>query len=146
MTRPLYGEGDAVRVIRNVRNDGSYPGKPRGELLVRRGSVGYVRDVGTFLQDQIIYTVHFLEAGKVVGCREEELITEAAPWTPSRFEARDRVRAAKHLAAEGKVIVPFGSEGEVVRVLREGAGVTYHVLFGTRLWRVPESALQETPA
>ncbi len=141
--RPLFGEGDAVRVIRNVRNDGSYPGLPTGELLVRRGSVGYVREIGTFLQDQIIYSVHFLADGKVVGCREEELIAEATPWRPSRFESRERVRAAKHLAAEGKVMVPEGSEGEVIRVLRGEQEVAYHVLFGTRLWRVPESALRE---
>ena len=52
--------GDDVRVIRNVRNDGTYPGEPVGALLIRRGSTGTIIDIGTFLQDQIIYTVHFL--------------------------------------------------------------------------------------
>ena len=52
--------GDDVRVIRNVRNDGTYPGEQIGALLIRRGSTGTVIDIGTFLQDQIIYTVHFL--------------------------------------------------------------------------------------
>ena len=46
-----------MRLIRNVRNDGTFPGMDVGKLLVRRGSVGYVRDVGTFLQDQLIYSV-----------------------------------------------------------------------------------------
>lgn len=49
-----YDYGENVRVLRNVRNDGTYPGVDVGKLLVRRGSVGDVRDVGTFLQDQII--------------------------------------------------------------------------------------------
>ncbi len=83
--------GEAVRVTRNVRNDGTYPGKPVGELLVRRGSVGHVIEMGTFLQDQVIYTVHFLEQGRMVGCRAEELIPADAPWNPSRFEFHDKV-------------------------------------------------------
>ena len=52
--------GDDVRVIHNVRNDGTYPGEQVGALLIRRGSTGTIIDIGTFLQDQIIYTVHFL--------------------------------------------------------------------------------------
>ena len=72
---PRFACDDAVRVIRNIRNDGTYPGQLTGALLVRRGSIGYVRHIGVFLQDQIIYTVHFLEAGnRIVGCRETELI------------------------------------------------------------------------
>ena len=77
---PRFACDDAVRVIRNIRNDGTYPGQPTGALLVRRGSIGYVRHIGVFLQDQIIYTVHFLEAGnRIVGCRETELIRADAP-------------------------------------------------------------------
>ncbi|MCG7955160.1 MAG: nitrogen fixation protein NifZ, partial [Candidatus Thiodiazotropha endolucinida] len=67
--RPKYEYGEAVRVIRNLRNDGTYPGEVTGRLLVRRGSVGYVRDVGTFLQDQLIYTVDFIDQNRRVGCR-----------------------------------------------------------------------------
>jgi len=144
VTRPRFDYGDAVRVIRNLRNDGTYPGMKTGDFLVRRGSVGYVRDMGTFLQDQIIYSVHFLNEGKVVGCREEELIAESEPWVPSRFEFRDKVCAAMDLAVQGQVMVPRGAEGEVIKVLREAEeGVTYHVLFETRVWRVPEAALCE---
>lgn len=40
--------GEAVRVTRNVRNDGTYPGREIGDLLIRRGSVGHVIEVGTF--------------------------------------------------------------------------------------------------
>jgi nitrogen fixation protein NifZ len=34
--RPRFDYGDAVRVIRNVRNDGTFPGQKTGNLLVRR--------------------------------------------------------------------------------------------------------------
>jgi nitrogen fixation protein NifZ len=140
--RPEFELGAAVRVIRNVRNDGTFPGEPTGALLVRRGSVGYVRDVGTFLQDQIIYTVDFLEAGRVVGCREEELQGADEPWVPSRFEFREKVRALRPLGIAGAVVVPQGGIGEIIRVLRDAPGeVNYHVLFGDRVLQVPEGAL-----
>ncbi len=64
---PEFDYGDRVRVLRNLRNDGTYPGMDVGKLLVRRGSVGFVRDRGTFLQDQIIYSVHFRADDKLVG-------------------------------------------------------------------------------
>lgn len=139
---PRYQYGQAVRVVRNVRNDGTFPGTDTGELLIRRGSIGYVRDVGTFLQDKIIYSVDFLEQGRMVGCREEELIDAEEPWTPSRFEAREKVRAARHLAAAGEVIVESGSEGEILRVRREAEGVGYEVRFPGRTLLVPERALE----
>jgi nitrogen fixation protein NifZ len=151
--RPSFDYGDEVRVLRNVRNDGTYPGADTGTLLVRRGSTGYVRDVGTFLQDQIIYTVHFLDSDRVVGCREEELQPADAPWTPSRFEFREQVRARLALGTSGRVLVEPGEVGEVLRVLRgapppEGTGdVTYHVHFpGRNTLQVPESALEPAPS
>lgn len=142
-----FDYGAAVRVIRNVRNDGTYPGMQTGDLLVRRGSVGHVRDIGTFLQDQVIYSVHFLEADRVVGCRAEELIPAEAPWVPSRFESRERVRSRIALALDGKVVVPVGTEGEVLRVRRDDAeDVFYHVLFPGHFLQVPERALAEAGA
>lgn len=142
MTQPSYDYGDAVRVIRNVRNDGTYPGLDMGAPLVRRGSVGHVVNLGTFLQDQIIYSVHFLDIGKIVGCREEELIPADAPWTPSRFEFGDKVASRVRLAIGGEVIVEPGTRGEIVKVLREaGEEVQYHVMFPKKVLQVPESAL-----
>ncbi len=66
-----FDYGAAVRLVRTVHNDGSFPGKKRGDLLVRKGAIGHVRDIGSFLQDQVIYQVHFLELGYSVGCREQ---------------------------------------------------------------------------
>lgn len=141
----LWDVGDAVRVTSNVRDDGTFPGAARGELLIRRGSVGTVVDVGTFLQTQAIYSVHFLDVDRIVGCREEELIGADEPWMPSVFESRERVRADKILAAgNGGLHVPKGSPGEILRVLRYAAGVVYHVHFECapgRTLAVPESAL-----
>ena len=134
--------GEAVRVIRNVRNDGTYPGKPVGELLIRRGSVGHVIEVGTFLQDQIIYTVHFLSQGRMVGCRAEELIPADAEWIPSRFEFHDKVLCCIDLAIQGQVIVEKGSEGEILKVLRDSKPVQYHVRFPGKTLQVPENALE----
>jgi nitrogen fixation protein NifZ len=106
-----------------------------------------VRDVGTFLQDQIIYSVHFLDEARVVGCREEELIGVDEPWVESRFEVRQIVRAAQSLSIRGEVRVPLGSRGEILNLERsEAQGVVYHTHFaclpGNPLL-VPEAALTE---
>lgn len=140
--RPSYEYGEAVRLVRNVRNDGTYPGEPTGRLLIRRGSVGYVRDVGTFLQDQIIYSVEFVEAGRVVGCREQELQPADAPWIPNRYEFRDHVTPKLPLGIGGEVIANPGDAGEIEKVMREHpGGPAYHVRFSGRVLQVPETAL-----
>ncbi|MCX7896478.1 MAG: nitrogen fixation protein NifZ [Rhodocyclaceae bacterium] len=136
--------GDAVRVVRNIRNDGTYPGVPTGALLVRRGSVGYVVGMGTFLIDQIVYSVHFLEARKIVGCRHEELIGADEPWVESRFETRERVCTVRALAVSGKEIVPAGAQGEVMKVIRTQKPPLYHLHFDCqpgRIFAVPEAVL-----
>ena len=134
--------GEPVRVTRNVRNDGTYPGMPVGELLIRRGSVGHVIEVGTFLQDQVIYTVHFLDHGRMVGCRAEELIPADAPWNPSRFEFRDKVVCSIDLGVRGEVIAAKGAEGEILKVLRDSQPMQYHVRFPGRTLQVPENVLE----
>ncbi len=143
MSLPLFDNGDEVRVIRNVRNDGTYPGEKVGNLLIRRGSTGYVRSRGTFLQDQIIYEVHFVEHGMVVGCREEELIGADEEWVPSRFEFREKVKSKLKLAVKGEVIADVGDIGEVIKVLRwQEDGVAYHVRFPGHTLLVPETSLE----
>ncbi len=140
---PKYEFGDEVRIIRNVRNDGTYPGMPIGELLIRRGSTGFVINVGTFLQDQLIYTVNFLDQDKIVGFREEELISINEPWVPSRFESREKVRSKVTLAVRGEVRAMPSTEGEVLKVLRdESGGVQYQVIFHDHVLQVPESVLE----
>lgn len=146
---PRFEFGESVRVTRNVRNDGTYPGMEMGDMLVRRGSVGYVQNVGTFLQDQIIYSVHFLDVNKVIGCREEELIGENEPWRPSRFEFRDKVTTNRRLAVNGEVIAIPGDVAEVLKVIRDSndeidAEMQYHVRFPGHTLQVVESMLEPT--
>jgi nitrogen fixation protein NifZ len=142
---PKYEFGDEVRIIRNVRNDGTYPGVATGTLLIRRGSTGFVTNVGTFLQDQLIYTVNFLEHNKIVGFREEELIGIAEPWISSKFESREKVRSKITLTVRGEVRVTPGMEGEILKVFRdEGSGVLYHVIFHDHVLQVPEASLEAT--
>jgi nitrogen fixation protein NifZ len=145
--QPRFDFGEAVRVTRNIHNDGTFPGATKGTLLVRRGSVGYVRDVGTFLQDQIIYSVDFLTSGRLVGCREQELIPAEAPWNGSRFEFREKVCTVSALAIKGLIAVPADTVGEVFKVLRNAPGeVHYHVRFKGRTFQVPETALRACEA
>ena len=146
MMNARWEYGEAVRLTRNVRNDGTYPGLDPGAPLVRRGSIGYVVDVGTFLQDQVIYSVNFLDEGKIVGCREEELIGADEAWTPSRFEFRDKVKATRQLAVGGEVLVTVGAIGEVMKVIRDApGGVAYHIHFDDlpgRVLQIPEAILE----
>jgi len=140
--RPVFDYGDEVRVMRNVRNDGTYPGLEMGAPLVKRGSVGYVQSVGTYLQEYIIYSVHFLPEDILVGCKEEELIPADEPWVESEFEFRDKVQAKIRLAINGEVLVEPNDQGEVLKVLRDMPnGVHYHVRFPGRTLLVPEKAL-----
>jgi nitrogen fixation protein NifZ len=137
--------GDSVRVIRNIRDDGTYPGRSPGDILVRRGSTGFVVDVGTFLQDQIIYSVNFLEEGIIVGCREEELVGIDEEWFPSRYEFRETVRILADLKSGDELLLPAGSVGEVIKVLRDEGDISYHIHFDDlrgRLFRIPERLLE----
>ncbi|MFV8818358.1 nitrogen fixation protein NifZ [Haliea sp. E17] len=139
--QPRFEYGEEVRLTRNVRNDGTYPGMEVGALLIRRGAIGCVYDVGTYLQDQLIYRVHFIEDGRTVGCREEELIPADAEWIQNRFEFRDKVVSTLPLSVAGEVIVTAGQTGEVQKVLREPGMILYHVRFAERVFQVPEAAL-----
>jgi nitrogen fixation protein NifZ len=144
---PRFEFGSQVRVTRNVRNDGTYPGMEIGDMLVRRGSVGYVQNVGTFLQDQVIYSVMFMEEDKLVGCREEELLGADEPWMPSRFEFREKVTTNRVLQVKGETIASPGDQAEILKVLRdnenaEQAEVQYHVRFPGHTLQVPESMLE----
>lgn len=131
-----------MRVVRNVRNDGTFPGEPTGRLLIRRGSVGYVRDVGTFLQDQLVYSVDFFDQQRMVGCREQELQLASDPWIPSKFEFHEKVTPTVNLGVRGEVIARPGDSGEIEQVLRDrDGGPGYHVRFHGRTLMVPESAL-----
>ncbi|MEC5341486.1 nitrogen fixation protein NifZ [Brenneria populi] len=140
--KPRFEFGEAVRTIRTIRNDGTFPHRARGEQLARRGAVGYVREWGTFLQDNIIYQVHFLEDDRIVGCRETELIPASAPWFEDAFQFGDWVRAVMILTTGRQVRVQAGDLGQVMGVERAKESVQFIVLFGATLLQVPEHALE----
>ncbi len=70
---PWFEYGQKVRVIKTIRNDGTFPGKDIGEVLVKKGDMGYVTSIGTFLQQFYIYGVEILDRGYRVGLRGKEL-------------------------------------------------------------------------
>lgn len=70
---PAFDYGQKVVSTKNVRNDGTYPGIEVGEILVRKGDVGYVASIGTFLQRFYIYGIDFPDTGRLVGMRAKEL-------------------------------------------------------------------------
>jgi nitrogen fixation protein NifZ len=72
---PVFDIGQKVRLRKLIRNDGTFPGKEIGEVLAKKGDIGYVINIGTFLQSSYIYAVHFMTTGYIVGCRKKELET-----------------------------------------------------------------------
>jgi nitrogen fixation protein NifZ len=72
--QPCFMPGAKVRAVKLIKNDGTYPHRDIGDILVRKGDVGYVRDIGTFLQRFYVYAVEFVDRGVVVGMRGRELV------------------------------------------------------------------------
>ena len=76
---PAFERGTRVRARRMVRNDGTFPGRNRGDILIEAGEEGYVATIGTFLQRYYIFGVDFFRLGIVVGMRGHELEVVAEP-------------------------------------------------------------------
>jgi len=72
---PRFHFGERVVSRTTIRNDGTFNGKDIGEVLVKKGDIGYVCSIGTFLQQFYIYAVEFTEHGYKVGMRAKELMT-----------------------------------------------------------------------
>jgi nitrogen fixation protein NifZ len=70
---PEYEIGDKVRTRRLLKNDGTFPGQEISQVLAKKGEIGYVVSIGTYLQSSYIYAVHFLQSGLIVGCKKKEL-------------------------------------------------------------------------
>lgn len=70
---PVFRVGQRVRLVKMIRNDGTYPHANNGDVLVMSGAEGYVRKIGDFLQSIRVYEVNFFEDGYIFGCREAEL-------------------------------------------------------------------------
>jgi nitrogen fixation protein NifZ len=73
---PLFKDGQKVELIEDIVNDGTYPHSAIGELMMPKGSIGYIKDMGEFLQVIRVYEVHFFGTDReveIIGCREHEL-------------------------------------------------------------------------
>jgi nitrogen fixation protein NifZ len=73
---PKFKEGQKVRLVEDIVNDGTYPHAPIGTLMMPKGQIGYIKDMGEFLQVIRVYEVHFVGSNmevEIVGCREHEL-------------------------------------------------------------------------
>ncbi len=70
---PKYRFGQRVKLLKDIKNDGTFPFAKRGDTLMKAGEEGYIRDMGDFLQVIRVYEVEFINHGIVYGCREEEL-------------------------------------------------------------------------
>ena len=70
---PAFDYGEKVFSRKNIRNDGTFPGAEIGDILVKKGDVGYVKSIGSFLQQFYIYGVDFIDRGAVVGMKGREL-------------------------------------------------------------------------
>jgi nitrogen fixation protein NifZ len=72
---PRFSHGECVVSRSTVRNDGTFAGADIGDVLVRKGDIGYVTSIGSFLQQYYIYAVEFIDTGHRVGMRAKELMT-----------------------------------------------------------------------
>ena len=70
---PFFEFGEKVRLKKHIRNDGTFPSKDVGEILGHKGDEGYIRSIGTFLQQFYIYAVYLPERGVTIGCKRREL-------------------------------------------------------------------------
>ncbi len=73
---PLFKEGQKVELVVDIVNDGTYPHAPIGTLMMPKGSTGYIKTMGEFLQVIRVYEVHFFGTDmdvEIIGCREHEL-------------------------------------------------------------------------
>lgn len=75
----MFEVGDRVAATKPLRQDGTFPDTEVaiGEVLVPKGTLGEVINIGLYLQEHIIYAVAF-DNGRVVGCMTRELQAIAA--------------------------------------------------------------------
>ena len=142
LLRPKYEYDTEVRVIRNIRHDTYGPDSRKGELLVERGTTGFIRHSGVFQQDQIIYQVHFLETNQIVGCRETELIPAEDYWVQNLFEAGDMALLNINLSYESSQIASKFDQVTIMGIDRSDQdNILYRIAINEIDFDIPERAL-----
>jgi nitrogen fixation protein NifZ len=106
--KPKFFVGQKVKLLKDIKNDGTYPYLKIGELMVKAGAVGYVRKIGEFLQVIRVYEVHFMDLNaivEVVGCKDNELEAlepyrdledEDAKWFENYYKNKNLKSGEKH--------------------------------------------------
>lgn len=84
---PRFDFGEKVKSKKFIRNDGTFRGAEIGEVLVKKGQVGYVKSINTFLQQFYIYAIDFPELGYAVGMKGRELESVDNPPIPKPSRA-----------------------------------------------------------
>jgi len=97
---PRFDFGERVVSRSTVRNDGTFAGRDIGDVLVQKGDIGYVRTIGTFLQQYYIYNVEWIGKGYQVGMRAKELCTLDALPPEVLAQFADRLDELKALGKE----------------------------------------------
>ncbi len=134
--RPRFTFSEAVRVVRAIRNDGTYAGLPSGALLVR-GAASAMSATGSILAGPDHLPDPLPDCDRVVGCREQELIAGDRPRLAGNLQYGDSVICQTALAMQGEMVVSVGQLGRIEATDRGEHGDGYIVDFGGRWFRVP---------
>jgi nitrogen fixation protein NifZ len=106
---PRFKFGERVICRSTIRNDGTFAGKDIGHVLVRKGDIGYVRSIGTFLQQFYIYSVEWVGRGYQVGMRAKELCTLDDLPEEVMAQFADRLEQLKQLGSD---TTPYEEESD----------------------------------
>ena len=96
---PAFEYGEKVISRKNVKNDGTFCGRELGELLVKKGDIGYVKSIGTFLQQFYIYGIDFVDRGYVVGMKGRELRSLDVESNSADEHAADDITSEEEIAS-----------------------------------------------
>ena len=141
MSLPLYEYGQAVRLIRNVRNDGTYPaGHRRPADAPRRGGLRLRRrhlPAGSADLPRA-----FPRSGLHGGLPRGGADSRVGPLDTQPVRVPRPGGRHPHLAVRGEVVVEQGRTGSIEGAARPAGGTQYHVYFGDgRVLQVPETSL-----
>lgn len=133
---PNFAIGERVASRKVVRNDGTYAGRAIGEVLARRGDIGYVSSIGTFLQQFYIYAVDFAARGTVVGMKGREIVSldRLDPELEQHLGSAALERLARLVpgdtgATVDGLLAATGARGRVLRVGRhEESGLSVYLV------------------
>lgn len=141
-TQSRWPYGTEVRVFRTIRNDGSNPTLAKGDILARRGSVGYVLRSGPYLSDQWVYEVHFPELQRTVGCLERELQAASEPFILTQFERGDIANLKADLHSQGTPIAQRGDPVKIIAIQQLQPTIEYRVQHHDMTFTLPEAYLE----